>query len=397
MPSSIFWIKMSLSTKSSMENSRGKSEMLSIIFSFVSMSMLLLVRIAKILSAHKTIKIGGICCLFLLQSLAQPTPTLSRFVFRRGLFGTQFVSILYAPDSTVAKRAYNAVSARMDSLNQIMSDYLDGSEINNLSKTAGQNRFVPVSATLFDVLTKAKTIAQTSGGRFDFTIGPLSQLWRRAVRRGEFPTAKQRRTARKSVGYQLVELDSATKSVRLRRPGMKLDLGGIGQGYALDVAQTVLHQHNVYTFLLDLGGDVLAGNPPPNQAQGWRILVGSPTNEKQAQFTNPADTLTVFLKNAAVTTSGDTYRFLEHNGKRYSHVMNPCSGLGLRHFVRATVLAPTGTYADALTKVFSVAGIGKSRRLLKRFPGAALYLLENRNGMMRSWPRGDAYLRLRYP
>ena len=314
-------------------------------------------------------------------AVAQPTPTLTRFTFQRGLFGTQFVAILYATDSTAAQRAYNAVSARMDSLNQIMSDYLDGSEINLLSATAGQNRFVPVSPTLFDVLTKAKTIARTSGGRFDFTIGPLSQLWRRAVRRGEFPTARQRRTARQSVGYQFVEMDSVTQSVRLRRPGMKLDVGGIGQGYAVDVAQKVLHQHGIRAFLLDLGGDVLAGDAPPNQKQGWRIMVG----ENNKQSVNQMDTTTILLKNATITTSGDTYRFLEHRGRRYSHVMNPRSGLGLRHGVRATVLAPTGTYADALTKVFSVAGIGKSQRLLRRFPGADVYLLENKNETVRSW------------
>ncbi len=323
-------------------------------------------------------------------TLAQPT-SLARFTFRRGLFGTQFVATLYAPDSTTAQRAYTAVSARMDSLNQIMSDYLDGSEINLLSQTAGQNRFIPVSLTLFAVLQKAKTIAQMSGGRFDFTIGPLSQLWRRAVRRGELPTTRQRRMARKSVGYAFVELDSATQSVRLHRPGMKLDLGGIGQGYAVDVAQMVLHQHGIRVFLLDLGGDVLAGNAPPNQSRGWRVLVGSgdgsaegaSPGKSQKQPINQTDTLTVFLKNAAITTSGDTYRFLEYRGKRYSHVMNPRSGLGLRHFVRATVLAPDGTRADALTKVFSVAGIRKSQQLLRRFPGAEVCILENKNGRMR--------------
>lgn len=361
-----------------MENSREKSWILPIISPFVSMVVLFLVKKRETSLPYK---IAGMFCFLSLSSVAQPAPTLARYTFQRALFGTQFLATLYAADSTTARVAYTAVSARMDSLSQIMSDYLDGSEINLLSQTAGQNRFVPVSPTLFDVLTKAQTIARTSGGRFDFTIGPLTQLWRRAVRRGEFPTARQQRIARQSVGYQFVELDSVTQSVRLRRPGMKLDLGGIGQGYAVDMAQTVLHQHGIRAFLLDLGGDVLAGDAPPSQAQGWRILLG----ENNKQPVNQMDTTTILLKNAAITTSGDTYRFLEHRGRRYSHVMNPRSGLGLRHGVRATVLAPTGTYADALTKVFSVAGIGKSQRLLRRFPGAELYLIENRNEAVRSW------------
>lgn len=291
--------------------------------------------------------------------------------------GTQFNVIFYAPDSLVANQAYEAVSARMDSLNQIMSDYLDGSEINRLSATAGSDKWVPVSADLFDVLQKAKMIARLSNGRFDPTVGPLSLLWRRAVRRKEFPTGAERRRARRSVGYRQMELDSTTRSVRLRRTGMRLDVGGIGQGFAIDEALNVLHWFGVHSSLIDLGGDILTDDAPPN-ASGWRVGIGSGK-------TSDADTTTILLKNAAITTSGDTYRFLEYKGRRYSHIMDPRSGLGLRHFVRATVLAPDGYRADALTKVFSVAGLRESKRLLKRFPGIKLLLLENKRGQLRQW------------
>ena len=313
----------------------------------------------------------------LLPEHAIAQPAMFRFLFHRGLMGTQFNVIFYAPDSLAAQRANTAINTRMDSLNQAMSDYLDGSEINRLSATAGSGQAVPVSADLFNVLLKAKTIAQRSGGRFDPTIGPLSLLWRRAVRRGVFPTKKQRRRARWAVGYRLMELDSSMRSVRLRRAGMRLDVGGIGQGFAVDEALRVLHRFGIQSALIDLGGDILAGNAPPNLA-GWRIGIG-------AGKAQDADTATILLKNAAITTSGDTYRFLEHNDQRYSHIMNPRSGLGLRHFVRATVLAPDGYRADALTKVFSVAGLRESRRLLKRFPDAKLLILENKRGRLRKW------------
>jgi thiamine biosynthesis lipoprotein len=316
---------------------------------------------------------------FILLCLAATpvTQAQNRFSFHRGLMGTQFNVILYTSDSTLANRAYEAVSVRMDSLNQIMSDYLDGSEINRLSATAGSGQWVPVSAELFAVLQKAQTIARLSNGRFDPTVGPLSLLWRRAVRRNEFPTGAERRRAKRTVGYRQMELDTTTHSVRLRRKAMRLDVGGIGQGFAIDEAQKVLHRYGVHLFLIDLGGDVLAGDAPPDAA-GWRVGIGSGK-------IGDADTTTILLKNAAITTSGDTYRFLEHNGRRYSHIMNPRSGLGLRHFVRATVLAPDGYRADALTKVFSVAGLRKSRRLLKRFPDSRLLLLENKRGRLHKW------------
>ncbi|GAB4031036.1 FAD:protein FMN transferase [Spirosoma gilvum] len=301
----------------------------------------------------------------------------TRFSFHRGLMGTQFNLIFYAPDSVIAKQANAAVSARMDSLNQVMSDYLDGSEINRLSATAGSGKWVPVSADLFHVLQKSQTIARLSNGRFDPTVGPLSLLWRRAVRRNEFPTAKERRRARRAVGYRFMELDSATQSVQLRRTGMRLDIGGIGQGFAIDEARQVFQQYGIRTVLIDIGGDILVGEAPPESA-GWRVSIGSGN-------ANDPDTTTILLRNAAITTSGDTYRFLEHNGRRYSHIMNPKSGLGLRHFVRTTVLAPMGYQADALTKVFSVAGLRKCQTLLKRFPDVELLMLENKNGRLHMW------------
>lgn len=302
---------------------------------------------------------------------------LYRFAFHRGLMGTQFNLIFYAPDSLTAQRVNAAVSARMDTLNKIMSDYLDGSEINRLSATAGSGRWVPVSPDLFAVLQKAQRIAQLSNGRFDPTVGPLSLLWRRAVRRGEFLSANVRRRTRRAVGYWLMDLDSTTQSVKLRRAGMRLDVGGIGQGFAIDEALKVLHRFGIQSALIDIGGDILTSDAPPNTA-GWRVGIGS----GQA---NDSDTTTILLTNAAITTSGDTYRFLKHNGHRYSHIMNPRSGLGLRHFARATVMAPEGYRADALTKVFSVAGLRKSRQLIKRFPGVKLLMLERKRGRLHKW------------
>ncbi|GAB3576244.1 FAD:protein FMN transferase [Spirosoma luteolum] len=290
--------------------------------------------------------------------------------------GTQFSLTLYAPDSSTAYRVNQAVSARMDTLNQVMSDYLDGSEINRLSATAGSGQWVRVSPDLFDVLQKARSIARRSGGRFDPTVGPLSLLWRRAVRRQTFPDARERRQARRRVGYRFVQLDARQQRVRLRRRGMRLDLGGIGQGFANDEAARLLRSLGVGQYLLDLGGDVLAGEAPPGQPRGWRIGTGTLATH---------DTATVWLTRAAITTSGDAYRHLDYQGRRYSHIMNPRSGLGLRHVVRTTVQAPEGYLADALTKVFSVAGQSTGRRLLRRFPGARVQRLQNEEGQLRVW------------
>ncbi|WP_306439256.1 FAD:protein FMN transferase [Larkinella sp. C7] len=310
--------------------------------------------------------------LFSLASWAIIAQPLQRYTFDRGLFGTEFRQIFYAPNDSVAQYVRRAVDARMDSLNVVMSDYLDGSEINRLSATAGSGQWVAVSPDLFDILSRAVAIAKASDGLFDPTIGPLSQLWRRAVRRKIFPTKPELRKAHQRVDYQLIELKKPGL-VRLKKPGVRLDVGGIGQGYANDEGLKVLHRLGIKSALLDIGGDILVSDPPPGE-RGWRILIGS-----------DADTTTLLLQNVAITTSGATHRYLEHNGKRYSHLMNPRTGLGLLHHAQTTVLAPDGTQADALTKVFSVAGIQKSKRLIKRFPGVSVWITEERNGKWKKW------------
>lgn len=261
----------------------------------------------------------------------------------------------------------------MDSLNVVMSDYLDGSEINRLSATAGSGQWVGVSPDLYNVLRRAVDIAQKSDGLYDPTIGPLSQLWRRAVRRKIFPSKPELWKAHQLVDYRLMEFDSVHRTIRLKKPGMRLDVGGIGQGFANDEALKVLQQLGIRSALLDIGGDIRVSEPPPGET-GWRVLTGF-----------GADTTTLLLKNAGITASGATYRYLEYEGKRYSHLMNPRTGLGLLHHVQTTILAPDGAQADALAKVFSVAGIRRSKRLVKRFPGVTVWVIENRKGKLRSW------------
>ena len=131
-----------------------------------------------------------------------------------------------------------------------------------------QQQRVPVNLLLFRqtyslFCRKPKLIARLSNGRYDPTIGPLSLLWRRAVRRQEFPSAKQRRQARRVINFRLMKVDSVNHTVKLRRAGMRLDVGGIGQGFAIDEALNVLHRFGIHSALLDIGGDILVGDAPP--------------------------------------------------------------------------------------------------------------------------------------
>ena len=186
--------------------------------------------------------------------------------------GTHVRIVLYAPDVRVADAAAAAAFARVGALDQALSDYRDSSELMQLSRRSGGA--LEVSDDLFRVLRASQQIARDSGGAFDVTAGPLSLLWRQARRQNALPDADRIAAARALVGHAKLELDEARRTIRLRQPGMLLDLGGIAKGFAADEAVALLAKSGVRRALVAAGGDIVAGEPPPG-ADGWRIGIAS--------------------------------------------------------------------------------------------------------------------------
>ncbi len=302
--------------------------------------------------------------------------------------GSPFRLVYYADDDSLAAEAARYAFARLDTLNEIMSDYRDGSEINRLSATSGSGAWIRVSDALFDILALSKRISRRTNGAFDVTVGPAVQLWRRAMRRNTFPTDKEIAGAQRAVGYRFVKLCRRNQSVRLTRPNMRLDLGGIGKGYAAEVALKVLREFGIKSSMLDAGGDLTLGDPPPGKS-GWDVEINSGDlrsgiPRSGVPITDSLATI-VSLTKAGIATSGATYRYLEHEGVRYSHIVNPKTGVGLRFHVRTTVVALNGTLADALATALSVAGIKKGKKIIRRFPGVKVWLIETKAGEKLEW------------
>ena len=299
-----------------------------------------------------------------------------RYEFEKGLMGSPFRIVVYSTSDTLAQQAAQKAFTRIEQLNEILSDYRDGSEINRLSAQAGTRKWIRVSDDLYEVLSISKKISRKTKGTFDITVGPVVQLWRRAMRRNIFPAPNEVEQARKAVGYRFVELRPCTKSVRLVRPGMRLDVGGIGKGYAADEAVRVIQNLGIKAVLIDAGGDLTLAGVPLGR-KGWEVEINSGTSTDS--------TALVHLTDAGVATSGANYRYLEHDGERYSHIVDPKTGIGLRHHVRTTVIAANGTYADALATAISVAGSERSKRIVRRFPGVQVWLLESEGTQVTSW------------
>lgn len=301
-----------------------------------------------------------------------------RYAYFRNAMGSEFNLVFYASNDSIAKIASDSVFKRIEFLNTILSDYLDGSETNRLSATAGSGKKFMTSEILFDILQKSLYYSKQSNGAFDVTVGPMVQLWRRALRRNFFPDSLQIQETKQAVGYKKVRIHAKHRAVMLTQKGMRLDFGGIGKGYAADDALRVLRSFNITAAFLDAGGDLTIGDAPP-QKTGWEIEVNSGGNDSTSKRV-------LVLTNCGVATSGNTYRFLEHKGVRYSHIVDPRTGIGLVTHTRTTVIAPNGTAADALATAFSVLGIQEGKKVAKKIKKSRIWLLEQ-NGV--EWKSPD--------
>jgi thiamine biosynthesis lipoprotein len=264
--------------------------------------------------------------------------------------------VVHAPDDEAARRAARAAFARIAILEGMMSDYRPQSELRRLEARPGE--WVAVSAELFDVLGRALHTARVSGGAFDPTVAPLVALWREARRTGQRPDPVQIAAARRVVGWTRVALDTARTAVRLE-PGTRLDLGGVAKGFILQDAMRELRRSGVRSALIEAGGDIVVGDAPPGQ-RGWHVDVPGAS----AEFARRAASLT----NAAIATSGPAAQFVVVGGVRYSHVVDPRTGMALTNQVTTHVIAADAALADALATAFVVLDIDAATALLRRTP-----------------------------
>jgi thiamine biosynthesis lipoprotein len=247
--------------------------------------------------------------------------------------------------------AFREAFGRIADLDSKLSDYKPDSELNRLCRA----RTLRVSADLLAVLKAAQQLAAESDGAFDITEGPVIRLWRETRRTHQLPAPAALIQAADRTGYRNLHIERDT--VHLDLPNMQLDLGGIAKGYAADQALAVLRRRGITQALVAVSGDLAIGDPPPGKS-GWRIGVGSSQR-------------TASLANCGVSTSGDTEQFVEIDGTRYSHIIDPHTHTPLTESFLETVIARHGIEADALATALSVLDPVRGRQLLAAHPGAS--------------------------
>jgi thiamine biosynthesis lipoprotein len=281
-----------------------------------------------------------------------------RYFFAEAHLGTIVELTLYAPNEDVANEASRSAYARTKALDRIFSDYRSDSEAMRLCEHSGSGRQTVVSPELFQVLKRALEVSEQSDGAFDVTVGPLVKLWRRSRKVKMLPSHDEIAAAKQAVGWRYVMLNDETKTVVLQRPEMRLDFGGIAKGFIAQEMSRVLRDQGIRQTLVAVAGDIVAGDPPTNAA-GWKVGVAP------LERSGGASSRMLSLKNCAISTSGDAFQYSEIDGVRYSHIVDPETGLGLTRRSSVTVVAADGATSDALATAVCILGPERGLKMIE--------------------------------
>lgn len=290
------------------------------------------------------------------------TPT--RYEFEEGAMGVPMRVVLYARSSDEAQRGARAAFDRIQELNKVLSDYDAESELRRACAVATADRPVTVSEDLWRVLVQAARVSEASDGAFDITAGPVIRLWRQARALHRLPEGALLREALAGTGYRHVVLGPEERALRLTLPGMRLDLGGIAKGYAMDAAIEALERQGIASALVDAGGDIAVSAPPPGE-EGWRIAIAGVGTDPPEYYLS--------IAHAGVSTSGDRWQYTEIDGIRYSHIVDPRTGQALTGRRSVTVVGRGALLTDGWATALNVLGPDEGLAALATEPGVAAY------------------------
>jgi thiamine biosynthesis lipoprotein len=291
----------------------------------------------------------------------------------REVMGTFAHIIAVAPDSAMAQKSVEAAFDELCNVDELMSDYKEDSEISRLNRDAYKGP-VRVSKSTFDVLQKAIYFSELSDGAFDVTVGPLVDLWRSAAEANSAPTATELQQAQAKVGYERLILDANALTVRFAVDGMRLDLGGIAKGYAIDKAIEAMHQAGAIGGMVDIGGDIRCFGVPAKGKAHWLIGLQDP-NRPEDWLGASETSLVLKLTDDAIATSGDYRRFVLIDTQKYSHILDTKTGRGSKGLSSVTVICKNAIDADALATAVSVMGPQKGLAMVEKLPDTEAILI----------------------
>jgi FAD:protein FMN transferase len=320
----------------------------------------------------------------------EPPAAKPQLVERTGsAMGSELRLTAFASDREAAERAFDEVLREFDRLDGLMSVWRPGSEVLQVNAAAGE-RAVKVGVEVRDALRTARQISEWTGGKFDVTFGALSDLWKfDHDQDNSIPDGAAVRARLRLIDYRQVVVDEAAGTVFVRRKGMRVHLGGIGKGYAVDRAVATLRRAGLRDFLIQAGGDLYAGGQ--KDGRPWRLGINDPREPAGRSFA------TVDLSDGTFSTSGDYARSFVKDGVRYHHILDPATGQPARGCRSVTIVADSPVVADGLSTGVFILGPEEGMALIERLPDVEGVIVTEKNEVLVSSGLKDKFVLIAQP
>ena len=320
---------------------------------------------------------------------ARDEPGRVRIVERAGVaMGSELRLTAWATDDAAVRSAFDAVFAEFERLEAQMSTWRPGSDVLRINAAAGDHA-VPVAADVRDVLRLARQVSEWTEGTFDVTFGALTDVWKfDHDQDNTIPSPEAIRARLPLIDYRQIEIDDRAGTVFLKRTGMKIHLGGIGKGYAVEHATRILRRAGLRDFMIQSGGDLYVGGH--KDGRPWRLGINDPRGPEGRSFA------TIDLTDSTFSTSGDYARFFMKGGVRYHHILDPATGQPARLCRSVTIAAESPVLADAVAKGVFILGPEKGMALVERIPRLGAVIVTAKNEVLVSSGLKDRFV-LRAP
>ena len=306
------------------------------------------------------------CLLVAISLLLAAAPARAEWFYREeAIMGTRVAVELWSEDADLATRAMDAVIAEMRRTDELMSTYKPESQLSAVNAHAFE-RPVRVDPEIVEVVSRALDFSRLSDGAFDITYASVGYLY--DYRAHQRPSAEQVAAALPGIDYRQVQVDRGANTIRFLRQGVRIDLGGIGKGHAVDRSIDTLRKLGIEHAMVNAGGDTrLLGD---RRGKPWIVGVRDPRNEGKMVTRLP-------LEDEAISTSGDYERYFEEDGVRYHHILVPGTGQSARGVRSATVIGADATLTDALSTTVFVLGVERGMRLIAGLPGVEAVVVDD--------------------
>lgn len=291
------------------------------------------------------------------------------------LMGSRFDITIVATDSTSAEKNINLVIDEITRIENLISEWKPSSQVSEVNRNAGI-KSVKVEKELFNLTKRALAFSEITNGAFDISIAAMDKIWKFDGSMEKFPSQEILLKAIEKVGYKNIELNEKESTIFLKLPGMKIGFGATGKGYAADQGRLLMQQLNVNAGIVNASGDMATWGRQPDKSP-WRIGITNPMNAKKSLKI-------IEVNNASITTSGDYEKYVEFNDKRYSHIINPKTGMPASGLISVTVIGENAETANGLSTSIMVLGHEKGLELLKNYPNYACLILTDKGKVKKS-------------